>query len=225
MTGPPERRYVSKSDLVTDSLRDMISEGELPPGSPLRQRELAERFDVSPTPVREALRRLEAEALVVFDAHRAVTVATPSVEEMEENHQILAALEALAGSLAVPRITDADLVEITDLHQQIAASSPGDPQLVELNRRFHFRIYECTGSPTLLLLMRLLWRSFPNGPQRGRPLRESVAQHAKLLQALGSRDPDAVAAVIKDHALGSIAYLHYQPPPEAAAKGTAKRPI
>jgi DNA-binding GntR family transcriptional regulator len=208
---PVERRYISKSDLVTDSLREMISEGELPPGSPLRQRELAERFDVSPTPVREALRRLEAEALVVFDAHRAVTVATPSVEEMQENHQILAALEALAGSLAVPRITEADLQEITDLHEALAACSADDPTIVDLNRRLHFRIYECTGSPTLLLLMRLLWRSFPNGPQRGRPLHESVEQHSKLLEALRSRDPEAVAAVIREHALGSIAYLREEP--------------
>ncbi len=218
MTVPPGRRYVSKSDLVTDSLREMISEGELPPGSPLRQRELAERFDVSPTPVREALRRLEAESLVVFDAHRAVTVSMTSVEELEENHQILAALEALAGRLAVPRITDVDLAEITHLHQQIAACSPEDPQLVHLNRRFHFRIYECTGSPTLLLLMRLLWRSFPMGPQRGRPLHESVEQHAGLLRALAARDPEGVAAEIRDHALGSIAYLHEEPAPAADAE-------
>jgi len=207
---PQERRYVSKSDLVTDSLREMIREGELPPGSPLRQRELAELFAVSPTPVREALRRLEAEALVVFDTHRAVTVSTPSVEEMQENHQILAALEALAGSLAVPRITETDLHEIAGLHLALAACSERDPNIVNLNRRFHFRIYECTGSPTLLLLMRLLWRSFPNGPQVGRPLEESVRHHAKLLEALRSRDADAVASVIKDHALGSIAYLRDQ---------------
>lgn len=213
MSSPPERRYVSKSDLVTDSLREMISEGELPPGSPLRQRELAERFDVSPTPVREALRRLEAEALVVFDTHRAVTVSMPSFEEMEENHKILAALEALAGSLAVPRITEEDLAEIGELHETIAASSPQDPGVVELNRRFHFRIYECTGSPTLLLLMRLLWRSFPSGPQKGRPLSESIQQHAQLLEALRSRDPEAVAAVIREHALGSIAYLHLRSEP------------
>lgn len=203
-----ERRYVSKSDLVTDSLREMISDGALPPGSVLRQRDLAERFEVSPTPVREALRRLESEALVVFDPHRGVTVATPSFEELEENHLILAALESLAGTLAVPRITDEDLDQITELHEAIARCAPDDRRAIELNRRFHFRVYECTGSPTLLLLMRLLWRSFPGGPQRGRPLRESIAQHASLLSALRARDADATAAVIKEHALGSIAYLH-----------------
>ncbi len=212
MVRSEERRYVSKSDLVTDSLREMISDGALPPGSLLRQRDLAVRFDVSPTPVREALRRLESEALVVFDPHRGVTVATPSVEEMEENHLILAALESLAGTLAVSRITDEDLGEITELHEAIAACAPDDTGAIELNRRFHFRIYECTGSPTLLLLMRLLWRSFPRGPQHGRPLRESIEQHASLLDALRSRDTVATAAVIREHALGSIAYLHSMPP-------------
>ncbi|MGH7735631.1 MAG: FCD domain-containing protein, partial [Gemmatimonadales bacterium] len=59
----------------------------------------------------------------------------------------------------------------------------------------------------LLLLMRLLWRSFSQGPQNGRPHRESVEQHAYLLAALKSRDEEQVAAVIRDHVLGSIPYL------------------
>jgi DNA-binding GntR family transcriptional regulator len=67
------------------------------PGTPLRQRELAEWFAVSYTPVREALRRLESEGLVVTDVHRGATVARTESEELEENYQILAALEVLAG--------------------------------------------------------------------------------------------------------------------------------
>jgi DNA-binding GntR family transcriptional regulator len=59
----------------------------------------------------------------------------------------------------------------------------------------------------LLLLMRLLWRSFPRGPQAGRPHAESVEQHAHLLNALKHRDEEQVATVIRDHVLGSIRYL------------------
>jgi DNA-binding GntR family transcriptional regulator len=55
--------------------------------------------------------------------------------------------------------------------------------------------------------MRLLWRSFPDGPQAGRPHQESVQQHAELVSALKERDEERVAAIIRDHALGSIKYL------------------
>src|SRR5215472_537768 len=200
-------KYVSKSDMVTDVLRELITDRQLSPGTPLRQRDLAEQFDVSYTPVREALRRLEAEGLVVSDVHRGATVAFTESVQMEENYRILAVLEALAGSLAVSKMTDDDLAEIEALYQRVAACPPDDERLAELNRQFHFRLYECARSPMLLLLMRLLWRSFPQGPQAGRPHEESVRQHAQLLRALERRDEEQVAAVIRDHVLGSISYL------------------
>ncbi len=206
--------YVSKSDLVTDALRELITDRQLSPGTPLRQRDLAEQFDVSYTPVREALRRLEAEGLVARDVHRGASVAQTESDELAENFRILAALEALAGTLAVPKISDSDIAEIEDLHQQVAACDPAGGRLSELNRRLHFRIYECARSPMLLLLMRLLWRSFPAGPQAGRPHAESVRQHAQLIAALKRRDGEQVAAVIREHVLGSIRYL---PPTDAPA--------
>jgi DNA-binding GntR family transcriptional regulator len=210
---PPGRAgasYVSKSDLVTDALRELITDRQLSPGTPLRQRDLAEQFDVSYTPVREALRRLEAEGLVARDVYRGASVARTGPEELAENYRILAALAALAGTLAVPKISDDDIAEVEHLYQRVADCDPGDERLAELNRRFHFRIYECARSPMLLLLMRLLWRSFPAGPQAGRPHAESVRQHAQLIAALKRRDEDQVAAVIREHVLGSIRYL---PPP------------
>jgi len=115
----PQGTYISKSDMVTDVLRDLITDGQLSPGTPLRQRNLAEQFDVSNTPVREALRRLESEGLVVTDVHRGATVARTESEELEENYRILAALEALAGSLAVAKITDDDIADIEALNREV----------------------------------------------------------------------------------------------------------
>jgi DNA-binding GntR family transcriptional regulator len=207
MTEWARGKYVSKSDMVADVLRELITDRQLSPGTPLRQRDLAEQFDVSYTPVREALRRLESEGLVVTGVHRGATVAHTESEELEENYRILAALEALAGSLAVAKMTDGDLAEIEALYQEVAACRPDDERLAELNRQFHFRVYECARSPMLLLLMRLLWRSFPDGPQAGRPHHESVQQHAEFVSALKERDEERVAAIIRDHVLGSIKYL------------------
>src|SRR5262249_23628274 len=104
-------KYVSKSDMVTDVLRELITDRWLSPGTPLRQRNLAQQFEVSYTPVREALRRLESEGLVASDVHRGATVARTESTELEENYRILAALEALAGSFASAKMTDDDLAE------------------------------------------------------------------------------------------------------------------
>ncbi len=199
--------WVTKSDMATDRLREMISEGTLPPGESLRPRDLAQLFSVSATPVREALRRLESEGLVNFDPHRGAAVATLDFEKLEENYRILAALESLAGTLAVQKITNDELDEIEALHTEVAACDPLDERLKELNRRFHFRIYECARSPMLLLLMRLLWRSFPGGPQTGRPREESIEQHERLIVAMKRRDADAAAVVIREHVLGSIDHM------------------
>ena len=206
----PRGIYVSKSDMVTDVVRDLITDGLLLPGTPLRQRELAEWFAVSYTPVREALRRLESEGLVVTDVHRGATVARTESEELEENYRILAALEVLAGRLAVAKITDDDIADIEARCREVAACLPDDDRLAELNRQFHFRIYQCARSPMLLLLLRLLWRSFPHGPQAGRPHQESARQHDALFSALERRDEEEVAAIIRDHVLGSIKYLPRQ---------------
>ena len=215
--GAGQVTYLSKSDLVTDGLRQLITDGRLSPGTPLRQRELAAQFGVSYTPVREALRRLESEGLVVADTHRGARVSRTESEQLEENYRILAALESLASVLAVSKMTDEDLVEIEALSREVAVCRADRPRLAELNRRFHFRLYECAHSPMLLVLMRQLWRSFPAGPQAGRPHRESVRQHADLLEALRCRDESQVASITTDHVLGSIEYLPGNRPVDSAA--------
>jgi DNA-binding GntR family transcriptional regulator len=200
-------KYSSKGDIVTDALRELIVRGELAPGTLLRQRQIAQEFNVSPTPVREALRRLESEGLVSYDVHRGSRVATLDLAEQEENLRVLAALEPLASSLAAQKITERDLDEIRVLERRIAECAADDPALKELNREFHFRIYECARSPLLLSLMRLLWRAFPRGPQDWRPHAESIDQHAQLVAALAARDGARASEITEEHVLGSIAWM------------------
>jgi DNA-binding GntR family transcriptional regulator len=202
--------YSSKGDVVTGTLREMIARGDLAPGTLLRQRQLAQQFNVSPTPVREALRRLESEGLVSYDVHRGSRVATIDLEEQEENLRVLAALESLATGLAAEKITDVDLNAIRVLEQRFAECEADDPTVKELNRAFHFRIYECARSPLLLSLMRLLWRAFPRGPQDWRPHQESIEQHANLVAALAAGDNELAADLVEKHVLGSIAWMKAQ---------------
>lgn len=199
--------YSSKGGIITDTLRERIARGELPPGTLLRQRQLALEFNVSPTPVREALRRLESEGLVSYELHRGSRVANVDLEEQEENLRVLAALESLAASLASEKITETDLDEIRALERRFADCNESDPAVKELNWAFHFRIYECARLPLLLSLMRLLWRAFPQGPQHWRPHDESIDQHADLVDALADKDSERAAAVIENHVLGSITWM------------------
>jgi DNA-binding GntR family transcriptional regulator len=157
--------------------------------------------------VREALRRLESEGLVIYEVHRGSRVATVDLEEQEENLRVLAALESLAVSLASEKIVESDLNEIRSLELRFAECADEDPALKELNWAFHFRIYECARSPLLLSLMRLLWRAFPQGPQHWRPHEESIEQHAELVAALAARDAGRAASIIEKHVLGSITWM------------------
>ncbi len=199
--------YSSKSDMVTASLREMIFTGQIEGGSQLRQRELATQLGVSPTPVREALRRLESEGLVVSGPHRSSTVVAGEFGATEENYRIRAGLESLAASLAAERISDDELAEIEAVNVQLAALDDDSHRRHALNADFHFRIYVSARSPLLLALLRLLWRAFPGGPQAVRPADESLAQHAELLQALRDHDEERAAQLTHDHIMGALAYL------------------
>jgi DNA-binding GntR family transcriptional regulator len=196
-------QYSSKSDIVCAILRELIISGDLAPSQPLRQRDLAKRFGVSQTPVREALRHLESEGLVVNDPHRGATVAGSRSGQAGENAQIRAALEPLGARLAARAITANDITTLRRLNESIYSLEEGDLRYGSLNREFHFKIYEAASSPVLLSMMRLLWQAMPTGPRVKRTQQESAAQHDALIEALERRDEDEAAAVTYEHILGS----------------------
>lgn len=200
--------YKSKTDLVADGIRELIAEGEVQPGAVLRQRELAERFKVSATPVREALLRLEAEGLVVNETHRGATVVKPTEENKAEIYAIRALLEPYASEQACRHVTDEDFAEVTSIHEEIAQLAPDDPAITTLNRKFHLRIYECSRSSLLVNLIRQTWRAIQGGPQVvWRPHDESVSQHAAMLEALWERDSERLAKLTREHIEGAVAHM------------------
>jgi DNA-binding GntR family transcriptional regulator len=204
--------FQGKSDIIASLLRDMIITGEAGPDTPLRQRDLAQRFGVSPTPVREALRRLEAEGLVKYDLHRGATVVGGSFEPNEENCWVRATLEPFAARLAAGRITDEELAELDAIHAELTAGPEAngsintDAVYHDLNRRFHFGIYEAAQSPMLLALLRLLWQSFPLGPATVQTREESLACHKAILDALHDHDADAAERDTRRHILEAAGY-------------------
>ena len=105
----------TKADDLALVIEEAIVSGELEPGTVLRQEQLSERFQVSRTPVREALRRLAALGLVSFEPNRGVRVRTLSRDELYESFLVRAELESLATEVAAAKITDEELVEFLTL--------------------------------------------------------------------------------------------------------------
>ena len=196
-------QYSSKSDIVCAMLRELIISGELEPSEPLRQRDLATRFGVSQTPVREALRRLESEGLVVNDPHRGATVSESRSGVIEDNSQIRAALEPLGARLAAKAITEEQLATLRRLNDEMLGMGEGDSRYGVLNREFHFTIYQAAASPMLLSMMRLLWQAMPDGPRVTRSHHESAEQHTALIEALSAGDADAAAEITRIHIMGT----------------------
>lgn len=213
LTGSPvdsrhrQSAYLSKADFMAALLRELILTGDLKPGEALRQRDLAKRFGMSSTPVREALRRLESEGLVNYDAHRGSTVVEADVDSMQEKFRIRATLEGLAASLAAPKILGGNIRELESYNEQLADPSLTPEEVGEVDHSLHFRVYELAASPLLLALMRLLWQSFPQRPQIARPRHESAAEHNRLIEALRTHDAAGAQAIIQQHILAAIPHL------------------
>jgi DNA-binding GntR family transcriptional regulator len=197
--------YASKTDVVCALLREMIIGGEAAPGEQLRQRDLAARFGVSQTPVREALRRLESEGLVVNDPHRGATVVESQQGAVKDQGLVREVLEALGARLAARNITPGLVQELRSMNAVMEHMPEGDPAYAPANRAFHFKVYEIAGSPILLSLMRLLWQSLLLGPMTARSHHESWLQHERLVDALAAGDGELAARLMRVHILDSAA--------------------
>ena len=121
---------------VTQALRDAIVRGRLPPGTPLRQDKLADAFGISRVPLRESLRELAGEGLVVLEAHKGALVASLSMDELDELYGIVWSLEVYAMHRAVPILTDADIATMQTLLGQMEAE-PDPVTWYGLNVVFH----------------------------------------------------------------------------------------
>jgi DNA-binding GntR family transcriptional regulator len=145
-------RFRTASEYVEASLRAAILSGRLAGGLALRQEELAEIFGVSRMPVREALRQLEAQALVDFVPHRGAVVTEISADDAADNYAIRLALEPMALSLSIPHLTEDDFILAGDLISEMDEEADAG-RMGELNRRFHLSLYARAGRAMLLLLV------------------------------------------------------------------------
>ena len=202
------------SDQAYRALREDITSGALQPGQRLTERGLAEHLGVSPTPVREALQRLEHERLIERDAVRAIRVADPSVARLRELSLIEAALRGVAARLAAERATAAEvkaIVAACDRAEALADNDGWDEarvrELLEVTRGFHRLIDEAAHTQTLIDMIstatafdwafRLKWSV--ESHQDAASLHRSLEQHRRVAAAIEARDGAAAEEAMRLH--------------------------
>ena len=200
MTGTPSTVPVTKRDQIVDELRRRILSGDPARGERMPQDELARQFGASITPVREALRQLEAEGLVVAEPHRGVRVAGVDLEQVSFFFFVRGMTEIYSMRRATLRLSRRDLVRARAL---LAGGDPaGDPALArDRNRQFHFWFYDRCGMPALVDRIAGMWQAFPWDlmlDSAGRA-HASHREHLAILEELERGDPDRVAAAMELH--------------------------
>lgn len=202
---------MTKRDHVAQALREMIASGEIPRGSRIQQDEMAERFEVSITPIREAIRLLHSEGILVGEPRKGVRVAAASPERLRSTYVQRRLLETYAMQRAALRMSPMDFRQAEDLAARMErAYENGDHTLVgSLNRDFHFTFFDSCGLPGLVENIETLWQNFPWDIMRVLPDRtpESMAEHKMLLDMMAAGDLDAIDKAVGEHLWGSYRKL------------------
>ncbi len=193
----------TKKDRIVEELRVLIDSGELARGARVHQDELATRFNTSITPVREALRHLEAEGLLVSEPHRGVRVASADLEEVKGVYVARRLLEPYASQRAVSRISRRDLEQAEQLTDAMAeAREEGDDlALRNANRSFHFLFYDRAGIPALARIVEDLWAAYPWDILQVLSVRveSSLAEHRAIVAAVREGELDDVRGAVELH--------------------------
>jgi DNA-binding GntR family transcriptional regulator len=211
-----DARGISVEEL-TEALQNLILSGALATGSWLRQERLAREFGVSRTPVREALRALQARGLIELHPHRGALVSRPTARDIREAYAVRAELEGFAAELAAEWARDAELERLAEAagrFERLVASElarptapPGDerPHWQQANDRFHLAILDAAGNHRLTAMIEELHTSFPRNltwsalAGHSLLLAENVDQHRRVLAAIDARDPAGARAAMVAH--------------------------
>lgn len=220
-------------DKLASQLHARVLSGELPSGTRLRQEALAEEFGVSRTPVREALRKLEAGGLVEVQPNRGAVVRGLSPREIRDAYEVRAALEALAAKLAAERISREQLQRLEHVQGEFRAAleqtvarrrggrEVGKPEILRwgsANDDFHQTIHEGSGNEVLAGTLAQLHRNFPRDLSRlvigesTAMLEANVREHEAILDALSRHDATAAYELMQQHVAraGSLVTMRFE---------------
>lgn len=196
---------------IRDILREEIISGRIPPDTRLNKAEIAERFGVSPMPVREALQGLKGEGLVEGLPHRHHRVISIDIHFVRNIFEIRTAMEELMTRLALPLVTDTDIEQMIDINKRLSmvVQKKGSIEAIHsLDKAFHRTIYQYCDNPLaneiyeryrkLILSLR---RKHGFGPAR---LSNIVKQHQNIIDGLEHKDETVMSELIRKHRKGAM---------------------
>jgi DNA-binding GntR family transcriptional regulator len=197
----------NRSTELREALEEMIAVGTLSPGQHLDETELAARFEVSRTPIREALIQLASMGVVVIRPRRGAIVADLGPQQLVEMFEVMSELEATCGRLAARRMTVEEQQALQAAHQACkeALDSQGPDDYYYRNEAFHEAIYAGSHNQFLIEQARSLYRRLR--PYRRLQLRvrnrlsNSYAEHDGVVQAIISGDGDKAAELLREHVM------------------------
>jgi DNA-binding GntR family transcriptional regulator len=206
--------HQTKTALAIEALRGAILRGEIGRDTPLTTTRIARQLGMSQTPVREAIRTLQAEGLLRHEPHHSASVAQYFAKDIHDIFQLRAELESQATRIAVPRLSDDDLARLDAMQAEMReAAWRGDVQrLNQLNGDWHLLIYSAADNRVLLEVVQHLWKKFMFEVNWILPGHAecSLAQHNAFLAAVHARDADEAARLIRAHIQrGEVAALSF----------------
>ncbi len=196
------------SDEVRDQIEELIAFGKLLPGDHLDETELAERFGVSRTPVREALNQLATAGVVELRARRGAVVAQFNAQQLVEMFEVMGEFEGMCGRLAARRLTDEEQKQLLAAHalcQQVIADGADPDQYYEANDKFHGVIYRGSHNEFLMEQAWTLRRRLR--PYRRLQLRvrgripSSLDEHQAIVDAILQGDGDKANELLRSHVM------------------------
>ena len=212
MATTPKPKSLTKQERVYREVRERILSGAYGPGYRVVIDALAEEFEVSALPVREAIRRLEAEGLVIYRPNAGAQVAPAEPGVFDEEMTVLAILEGYATALAAPELTTADIEQLTAVNDRMIRAMEQMDSLTfgRLNQEFHAQIHQRCPNAALVAMLHDVARRldairrtvFIQIPYRGA---ESVSEHRALIELLSRGAPaDEIEAAARQHKLHTV---------------------
>ncbi|MEO7022129.1 MAG: GntR family transcriptional regulator [Ktedonobacteraceae bacterium] len=200
------------AEQIATALRQEIVSGQLPAGTRLPQVEIAQRFGVSTTPVREAFGLLQRDGLVQTDTHRGVTVFLPTIQDLIEHYEIRMALEMLAAEKAAQRFQPQDAPPLVAILDEMLATEDA-AHYVERNHQFHLRLYRFGGGSRLLTMIEelrnasLAYNHLYAAADVPKDAERLDAEHREILAGCQTNDPARAALAVRQHIHQTILHM------------------